>query len=166
VNIWLRPLILIMAALLTWGCTAGNPYMYTGAAIGTGVGTLGGLAIDRNNPARGAIIGGVIGGALGAVGGEAVRQRQQSTYQPPQGYYQPGYGPPPGYSAPPRYGYSAPPQGSPGYYSQGPSTPGPQNYSQAPSPSTPQYSMRQPPVNSYYYYPDSKSASDPNFGPD
>jgi hypothetical protein len=174
VTTWLRTLILMAAASLIFGCTAGgpygNPYMLTGAALGTGVGALGGAAIDPTNPARGAVIGGALGAVLGGVGGEVVRQQQYP--QAPQGYYQPGYyGPPrgyatsPGYSAPPRYGYNAP---APGNYSQAPSAPGPQNYSQAPSAPAPQYSYRRPPVNSYYYYPDSKanapSGADPNFG--
>ncbi|MBM4294681.1 MAG: hypothetical protein FJ126_07240 [Deltaproteobacteria bacterium] len=193
-NTWLRTLVLMVAASLIFGCTAGNPYIYTGAALGTGVGALGGAAIDSTNPYRGAAIGGLLGAVLGGVGGEVVRQQQYP--QAPQGYYQPGYGPPrgyappPGYSAPPRYGYSAPPPGNysqgqstpgpqnysqapgapgPQNYSQPPSAPGPQNYSQAPSEPAPQYSYRRPPVNSYYYYPESKSdspsGSDPNFGP-
>lgn len=149
-NTWLRPLILIVGALLVFGCAGGSPYTYTGAALGGGVGALSGAAIDSRNPWRGAAIGGLMGGVLGGVAGEVVRQQQYPS-QPPQGYYQPGYGPPPGYGAPPRYGYSAPQQG-PGYYSQN-------------SPA-PQYSARRSPGNAYYYYPDSKSNSDPNFGSD
>jgi hypothetical protein len=172
VNTWLRFSFLALAATLIFGCTAGNPYMYTGAALGTGVGALGGAAIDSSNPYRGAAIGGVLGAVLGGVGGEIVRQQQYP--QTPQGYYQPGYGPAPApYGAPPRYGYNAPPpgnysQGAPGYYSQAPSAPPSQNYSQAPAAPGPQYTYRRPPGNAYYYYPESKSGSisgeDPNFG--
>jgi len=53
VNTWLRTLVLMVAASLIFGCTAGNPYIYTGAALGTGVGALGGAAIDSTNPYRG-----------------------------------------------------------------------------------------------------------------
>jgi len=155
VNTRLQPVILFFAALLVFGCAAGSPYTYTGAALGGGVGALSGAAIDSRNPWRGAAIGGVLGGVLGGVAGEAVRQSRYPSQ--PQGYYQPGYGPPPGYGAPPRYGYGAPPQGQGSYGGQG-------NYSQ--NLPAPQYSYRKPPVNSYYYYPDSKSGSgsDPNFG--
>ncbi len=114
-NTWLRPLLLIMAALSLLGCTA-SPYTYTGAALGGGLGAGTGAIIDRNNPWRGAAFGALIGGVLGGVGGEVVRQNRAPSQ--PHGYYQPGYAP--------RYGSGAPPAA----YGQDPNAG--RHYSQAP----------------------------------
>ena len=109
--------VLSVGLISLGGCASApqNPYLYTGAGIGSAVG---------------AAIGGLLGGAVGAVGGEIYGQSQQPA-RPQQGYYQygpqqPGYGyPPPNqgynrvqyYGQP--YGQSAPPPSyPPAYYSQ------------------------------------------------
>jgi hypothetical protein len=134
VNGWQGIILALTAVSLVMGCAA-NPYLSTGAAVGGGLGALTGAAINHRNPWQGAAIGGLVGGALGAVGGEVVRPRQPGP-PPPQGYYQPDYGPQygrPGYRPPPpnpnyssrppvtapNYGNSAPP-GAGDYYSQTP----------------------------------------------
>jgi hypothetical protein len=150
VNLWPGIIAVLTALGLLIGCAA-NPYTFTGAAVGGGLGALTGAAIDNRNPWRGGALGGVIGGVLGGVTGEALRQRR-ATQPPLQGYYYqtapPGYGtsPTPDYSdhAPAPVGPPAPGSG----YGYGSSPPAYSRQNQAPQ----IYGSRTPTTYAPYYY--------------
>ena len=139
-------MVVLLGLSLIMGC-ASNPYMSTGAALGGGIGALGGAAIANKNPWAGAAVGALAGGVLGGVVGEALRPKQASQPPPPRGYY---YQPAPGYGAPPppgrAYGYAPPPAGP----SYGSAPPAGYSYSQNTSPQI--SGCRTPLSNAPYYY--------------
>lgn len=75
-------LILILVISLS-GCLATTSTGRRGEILGTGIGALGGAALDSTNPWRGAFIGGTLGNILGGAVGDTEAQNQP----PPQGYW-------------------------------------------------------------------------------
>ncbi|MBI4795977.1 MAG: hypothetical protein HY790_09110 [Deltaproteobacteria bacterium] len=110
-------LVLLLASSLLMGCASPqqNPTMYQGAGLGAALGAGLGAAINHRNPWKGAAIGALLGGAGGGIAGDIYGRSN-----PPQGYYNQGYAPRPGYGyqqPPPNYSYN---QGDPNYYSSQP----------------------------------------------
>ena len=66
--------LFLAACLLLPGCLATTPRSEAGAKIGAILGTIGGVAIDDDNPWRGGVIGLAAGAILGDVIGDIVDQ--------------------------------------------------------------------------------------------
>ncbi|HEY9786377.1 MAG TPA: hypothetical protein V6D17_13300 [Candidatus Obscuribacterales bacterium] len=71
--------IAALAALILSGCA--GFHVGPNTATGASVGAVGGAIVDRNNPARGAIIGGALLGGIGAIADEHDRQGREDAWR-------------------------------------------------------------------------------------